>query len=207
MADIYLKRPSGETEAMLREMVPPPNPSDFDLCPCPEERPHGFQLNKGEVVLPHMSSWDLICDGTSIGPLGEPPARCEPQRGKPVDDIESLITLRDTYIQRNKVVNEAYADACQLEQSFAAMHQLWDIRGECPPLPPQAATRMCMSFVPYCRNNGTDAPSQPTNCIISSESSKKCTARMSQRILVFWTSTLVSTDCRLAARPFKLTAL
>ncbi|KAJ7700975.1 hypothetical protein B0H16DRAFT_1483706 [Mycena metata] len=135
-------RPSGETEAMLREMVPPPNPSDFDLRPCPEERPHGFQLNKGEVVLPHMSSWDLICDGTSIGPLGEPPARCEPQRGKPVDDIESLITLRDTYIQRNKVVNEAYADACQLEQSFAAMHQLWDIRGECPPLPPQAATRM-----------------------------------------------------------------
>ncbi|KAJ7705873.1 hypothetical protein B0H16DRAFT_1482070 [Mycena metata] len=132
----------GETEAMLREMVPPPNPSDFDLRPCPEERPHGFQLNKGEVVLPHMSSWDLICDGTSIRPLGEPPARCEPQCGKPVDDIESLITLRDTYIERNKVVNEAYADTCQLEQSFAAMHQLWDIRGECPPLPPQAATRM-----------------------------------------------------------------
>ncbi|KAJ7027278.1 hypothetical protein C8F04DRAFT_1189714 [Mycena alexandri] len=142
MADIYLKRPSGKTEAMLREMVPPPNPSDFDLCPCPEERPHGFQLNKGEVVLPHMLSWDLICDGTCIGPLGEPPARCEPQRGKPVDDIESLITLRDTYIQRNKVVNEAYADTCQLEQSFAAMHQLWDTRGECPPFPQQAATRM-----------------------------------------------------------------
>ncbi|KAJ7029840.1 hypothetical protein C8F04DRAFT_1187350 [Mycena alexandri] len=142
MADIYLKRPSGETEAMLREVVSPPNPSDFDLRPCPQGLSHGFQLNKGEVVLPHLSSWGLICDGSSVGLLGEPPVRCEPQRGKPADNIESLITLRDAYTHRNKVVNEAYADACQLEQSFAAMYQLWEVRGECPPLPPQAAARM-----------------------------------------------------------------
>jgi hypothetical protein len=134
---IYLKAPTNGTEAMLREMVPPPKRAEFRTDICPWIKPHGFRLDIGDVSVPRTGSWALLCDGSDG-------YRCAPQRGKELDfsKVVKLRRLAELYAPRANAVQKVYEGIRELEISFAVMYTLWDDEGDCPRLPTEAADRM-----------------------------------------------------------------
>ncbi|KAJ7901521.1 hypothetical protein B0H13DRAFT_1882943 [Mycena leptocephala] len=100
---IYIKDPVNATEAMLRELVPPPRHDEFDLSICPLGAPHGFQLDIGDIIAHRIASWALHCNGSFYG-LG----RCASQLGKELDLAESkkLRRLIQEYTPRAKAVDK-----------------------------------------------------------------------------------------------------
>ncbi|KAJ7016229.1 hypothetical protein C8F04DRAFT_1282109 [Mycena alexandri] len=145
---LYLADPSGDSEAMLREVVPPPNAVHFDLAPCPDDYPHHLTLDGGEISAPHTASWKMRCNGSPTRPsLDLPVTKCITQRGKelPPDVVVKLRGLLGLYTPRAIAVNEVYRLVTEFEMAFASMYGLWETR-ECPPLPAQAARRMAIKL-------------------------------------------------------------
>ncbi|KAJ7857393.1 hypothetical protein B0H13DRAFT_1902258 [Mycena leptocephala] len=136
---IYIKDPVNATEAMLRELVPPPRHDEFDLSICPLGAPHGFRLDIGDVIAHRIASWALHCNGSFYG-LG----RCASQLGKELDLAESkkLRRLIQEYTPRAKAVDKAYEAIGELELSFAAVVELWREQDPCPAFPTNAADKM-----------------------------------------------------------------
>ncbi|KAJ7867172.1 hypothetical protein B0H13DRAFT_1897693 [Mycena leptocephala] len=136
---IYIKDPVNATEAMLRELVPPPRHDEFDLSICPLGAPHGFRLDIGDVIAHRIASWALHCNGSFYG-LG----RCASQLGKELDLAESkkLWRLIQEYTPRAKAVDKAYEAIGELELSFAAVVELWREQDPCPAFPTNAADKM-----------------------------------------------------------------
>ncbi|KAJ7027254.1 hypothetical protein C8F04DRAFT_1267154 [Mycena alexandri] len=143
-----LRFPTGDSEAMLREVVPPPNAAHFDLAPCPDDYPHHLTLDGGEISAPHTASWKMRCDGSPTRrSLGLPVTKCITQRGEelPPDVVVKLRGLLGLYTPRAIAVNEVYRLVTEFEMAFASMYGLWETR-ECPPLPAQAAQRMAVKL-------------------------------------------------------------
>ncbi|KAJ7025015.1 hypothetical protein C8F04DRAFT_1269758 [Mycena alexandri] len=143
-----LRFPTGDSEAMLREVVPPPNAAHFDLAPCPDDYPHHLTLDGGEISAPHTASWKMGCNGSPTRrSLGLPVTKCITQRGEelPPDVIVKLRGLLGLYTPRAIAVNEVYRLVTEFEMAFASMYGLWETR-ECPPLPAQAAQRMAVKL-------------------------------------------------------------
>ncbi|KAJ7922746.1 hypothetical protein B0H13DRAFT_2317218 [Mycena leptocephala] len=136
---IYIKDPVNATEAVLRELVPPPRHDKFDLSVCLLGAPHGFRLDIGDVVAHRIASWALHCNGSFYG-LG----RCASQLGKELDLAESkkLRCLIQEYTPRTKAVDKAYEAIGELELSFAAVVELWRELDPCPAFPTNAADKM-----------------------------------------------------------------
>jgi hypothetical protein len=138
---IYVKDPVNATEAMLRELVPPPRHDEFDLSVCPLGSPHGFRLDIGDVVAHRIGSWALHCNGSFYGLR-----RCASQLGKELDLAESkkLRHLIQEYTPRAKAIDKAYEAIGELELSFAAVVKLWREQDPCPAFPTNAADKMGM---------------------------------------------------------------
>ncbi|KAJ7018313.1 hypothetical protein C8F04DRAFT_1277841 [Mycena alexandri] len=139
---------TGDSEAMLREVVPPPNAAHFDLAPCPDDYPHHLTLDGGEISAPHTASWKMRCDGSPTRrSLGLPVTKCITQRREelPPDVVVKLRGLLGLYTPRAIAVNEVYRLVTEFEMAFASMYGLWETR-ECPPLPAQVAQRMAVKL-------------------------------------------------------------
>ncbi|KAK7027774.1 hypothetical protein R3P38DRAFT_2776840 [Favolaschia claudopus] len=141
----YLSDPSTEIGAFLQEILAFPDLTQFNLDPCPNDWPHTFRLDCGDVVSARLGIWVCECGDPSSIP-SENLVRCPTQRGPPLSP-EILVQLRGVlhnYIPRANAVHKLYSTICNVENDFAVLHQLFfgEDGENWPELPPKAATRM-----------------------------------------------------------------
>ncbi|KAJ7626472.1 hypothetical protein B0H17DRAFT_1151039 [Mycena rosella] len=145
MSRIYIRPPMGAVEALLREVVPPPDESEFDYSPCPHGQDHGFQLNTGTVIATSAGRWELHCNA------GED-ERCPRQRGKelPITQVKGLWTLSCDYRIRNEAVNKLHVGLRDSKEAlltlFALDAELQQTGAEAPALPELAAAKMTQTL-------------------------------------------------------------
>ncbi|KAJ7642823.1 hypothetical protein B0H17DRAFT_1148766 [Mycena rosella] len=145
MSRIYIRPPMGAVEALLREVVPPPDESEFDCSPCPHGQDHGFQLNTGTVIATSAGRWELHCNA------GED-ERCPRQRGKelPITQVKGLWTLSCDYRIRNEAVNKLHVGLRDSKEAlltlFALDAELQQTGAVAPALPELAAAKMTQTL-------------------------------------------------------------
>ncbi|KAJ7797784.1 hypothetical protein B0H14DRAFT_3493274 [Mycena olivaceomarginata] len=61
MDTIFLESPIGESEAVVRELILPPDKRDFNTQPCPNNYVHTLCADVGDVLATRTGSWTLIC--------------------------------------------------------------------------------------------------------------------------------------------------
>jgi hypothetical protein len=147
MDTTFLESPIGESEAVVRELILPPDKHDFNTQPCPNNYVHTLCADVGDVLASRTGSWTLICGHHPHADIVVDAApRCEPQRGRllPLAEALKLHRLLKRYLPRAIAVRENFKLTQELEILFAEMYELFDgADGEpWPALPPNAADRM-----------------------------------------------------------------
>ncbi|KAJ7682334.1 hypothetical protein DFH06DRAFT_1119600 [Mycena polygramma] len=139
LKELSIRQPSGDTEAMFREIIPGPNAADYPNKHCPNEYPHEIEVDLGDTVSFNIASTRMICNGSQDRHLlldDVPPARCATQQGplRPVDEIRRLLKLRDGFRPLNNKLHHLWDLIMKTRDALAA------ISGEqFPPLPPKTA--------------------------------------------------------------------
>ncbi len=132
--NIYVAKPAGETEAMLRELAPALDDRQFDLTPCSFGHDHQFELDTGDSEGARIASWVLRCTGRHA-------ERCRPQYGPMLSDGEQLrifSVIRDAYRPRNNALNKLWHHLAISNDALGTVFSL----DRCPPLPKNAAANM-----------------------------------------------------------------
>ncbi|KAJ6454895.1 hypothetical protein C8R47DRAFT_1328793 [Mycena vitilis] len=139
MAELFIGQPSGDTEAMYREIIAGPNVDDYLHIQCPNGFPHRFLVDLGDANPIHAGSIQLVCDGYQYGYLlldYVPPKRCDTQQGPllSVEDWRRFVKLRDEFRPLNNKLHHLWDLVMKTRDALAA------ISGEqFPPLPPKMA--------------------------------------------------------------------
>ncbi|KAJ7673927.1 hypothetical protein DFH06DRAFT_1319049 [Mycena polygramma] len=139
MAELPIRQPSGDTEAMYRELIPGPNAADYPHLQCPNDYPHEIEVDLGDTNPFNIASTRMLCNGSQDGHLlldDVPPARCATQQGplRPVDEIRRLLKLRDGFRPLNNKLHHLWDLVMKTRDALAA------VSGEqFPPLPPKTA--------------------------------------------------------------------
>ncbi|KAJ7436363.1 hypothetical protein FB451DRAFT_1193981 [Mycena latifolia] len=135
LSKLFIKPPMGPVEAMLREVVAPPDPRHFNCNPCPLGHDHTFQLNTGQAVACSMATWILECGAGADG--------CPTQRGVdlPWPLAKELLMLAGDYRARNDAVTQVLQGLRDTEEGLIALYAL-DQQYGTPALPKLAANKM-----------------------------------------------------------------
>ncbi|KAJ6516686.1 hypothetical protein C8R47DRAFT_1268185 [Mycena vitilis] len=139
MEQLSIRQPSGDTEAMFREIIPGPNADDYLNKHCPNEYPHVIEVDLGDTISFNIASIRMICKGSQDRHLlldDVPPARCPTQQGpyRPVHEIRHLLKLREGFRPLNNKLHRLLDSITQTREALAA------VSGEqFPPLPPLTA--------------------------------------------------------------------
>ncbi|KAJ7616286.1 hypothetical protein DFH06DRAFT_1343298 [Mycena polygramma] len=139
MAELPIRQPSGDTEAMYRELIPGPNAADYPHLQCPNDYPHEFQVDLGDANPFHVASIQMVCNGSQDGHLlldDVPPKRCDTQQGplRSVADMRRFIDLKMGFRPLNNKLHHLWDLIMKTRDALAA------ISGEqFPPLPPKTA--------------------------------------------------------------------
>ncbi|KAJ7602314.1 hypothetical protein DFH06DRAFT_1152922 [Mycena polygramma] len=139
MAELPIRQPSGDTEAMYRELIPGPNAADYPHLQCPNDYPHEFQVDLGDANPFHIASIQMVCNGSQDGHLlldDVPPKRCDTQQGplRSVADMRRFIDLKMGFRPLNNKLHHLWDLIMKTRDALAA------ISGEqFPPLPPKTA--------------------------------------------------------------------
>ncbi|KAJ6499881.1 hypothetical protein DFH09DRAFT_1336281 [Mycena vulgaris] len=130
---IYIAPPIDAADALLRELVGPPDYDKFDLAPCKTGHLHAFVMNVGRVVSTRVATWDVLCRGVLA-------VQCTPQRGTelPIDEIKKYWKLLADFKPRNGAVTQMVHYLGKIDGALEALSSL----GESPALPPLAAQKM-----------------------------------------------------------------
>ncbi|KAK7019980.1 hypothetical protein R3P38DRAFT_2782352 [Favolaschia claudopus] len=118
----YLSDPSTEIEAFLHEVLAFPDLTQFNLDPCPNDWPHTFRLDCGDVVSARLGIWVCECGDPSSIP-SENLVRCPTQRGPPLSP-EILVQLRgvlEKYIPRANAVHKLFS-LVKMEKTGPSSH-------------------------------------------------------------------------------------
>ncbi|KAJ7715338.1 hypothetical protein B0H16DRAFT_1477495 [Mycena metata] len=149
---IYINDSSGDVESMLREVVPPPKKTAYNLNPCPFGHDHCFELHTGELNEFRIGSWPLFC--TASNPLiqagpNPPIQRCITQHGPllPAAKTQLLWQLRDAYRPRNNALHEVHGLIQQLHVALVRSAAL----GDFPPLP-EVTVQKTVTMLEECRD-------------------------------------------------------
>ncbi|KAJ7018656.1 hypothetical protein C8F04DRAFT_1198696 [Mycena alexandri] len=149
---IYINDSSGDIESMLREVVPPPTKTAYNLNPCPFGHDHCFELHTGELNECRIGSWPLFCTASNFpiqAGLNPPIHRCATQHGPlvPAAEMQLLWQLRDAYRPRNNALHEVQGLLQQLHTALGCSATL----GDFPALPERTAQKT-VSMLEECRD-------------------------------------------------------